>query len=306
MGLPYLAELPARGPAAGLIGRTATQLVGLAVDLHPSGWRVTDRPGRDAARGTGWWRDDLDVLAEVYDGYRGRFKVHLAGPWTLAAGVNLPRGEPVLSDRGATRDLGQSLAESAGAALSRIAALLPGVELVLQVDEPSLPAVLSGGVPSASGYRRVPAVDPGLVEAGLRDVLDAAPGETVVHCCADAPPIRLLRAAGAGGLSVDTSRLTPHGWESVAVAVEDGTTLFAGCLPTSSPAGPDAAAAASDLAARWHRLGLEPRSLAGVVVTPACGLAHASPARARDIQHACAEVARRLLSVAHGDEPTAR
>ena len=64
-GLPYLPELPARGPGADMIGRAAGLLEGLSVDLQPSGWRITERPGRDAARTAAYWRQDLDELAEA-------------------------------------------------------------------------------------------------------------------------------------------------------------------------------------------------------------------------------------------------
>src|SRR5215471_8572452 len=45
--LPHLAELPARGVGADMIGRTAGLLVDLAVEVVPSGYRVANRPGRD-------------------------------------------------------------------------------------------------------------------------------------------------------------------------------------------------------------------------------------------------------------------
>ena len=92
-GLPYLPELPARGPGADMIGRAAGLLEGLSVDLQPSGWRITERPGRDAARTAAYWRQDLDELAEAYDGYTGALKLSVTGPWTLAANVRTSRGE---------------------------------------------------------------------------------------------------------------------------------------------------------------------------------------------------------------------
>ena len=52
--LPHLPELPARGPGADMIGRTAGLLVDLAVGLQPSGWRFADRPGRDTSRTRGY------------------------------------------------------------------------------------------------------------------------------------------------------------------------------------------------------------------------------------------------------------
>src|SRR4051812_14148114 len=49
--LPHLPELPARGPGSDMIGRTATALVDLPVDLQPAGWRLVDRPSFDQRRG---------------------------------------------------------------------------------------------------------------------------------------------------------------------------------------------------------------------------------------------------------------
>jgi hypothetical protein len=95
-------------------------LVDLPVDLQPSGWRLTDRPGRDATRTAAYLRQDLDELAEAFDGWTGRLKLQVAGPWTLAASTWLPRGERVVSDSGATRDLVDSLAEGVRAHLATV------------------------------------------------------------------------------------------------------------------------------------------------------------------------------------------
>ena len=100
--LPHVPELPARGAGADLTGRGAALLVDLPVDLQPSGWRLTGRPGRDLTRTAAYLRQDLDELAEAFDGWTGRLKLQVAGPWTLAASTWLPRGERVVSDPGAT------------------------------------------------------------------------------------------------------------------------------------------------------------------------------------------------------------
>lgn len=295
--LPYLPELPARGPGGDMVGRTTDLLVELPVDLQPAGWRLTDHPGRDSRRTAAYWREDLDQLAEVYDGYAGPLKVAVCGPWTLAANLWLPRGERAIVDPGARRDMVASLTDGITQRFKQIRALVPGVELVLQLDEPSLPSVLAGKLPTASGYGRLPSLDPQVAAAGLRDVLTAHDGPTVVHCCAPDPPLALLRTVGASALSLDTTLLTPRGWEGVAVALEDGIRLFAGLLPTSAaPATTKASAAFLDA---WHRVGMPPSSLASVTATPACGLAGAAPERARAIQRAAVEVARELTEREH-------
>src|SRR4051812_50081564 len=93
-----------------MIGRAAALLVDLPVDLQPVGWRLVDRPGRDLSRAQGWLRQDLDVLAELADGYAGPLKVQATGPWTLAAGLYLPRLERGGVDPRACRDLGRARA----------------------------------------------------------------------------------------------------------------------------------------------------------------------------------------------------
>jgi methionine synthase II (cobalamin-independent) len=288
-GVPFLPELPGRGPGADLVGRAAVRLVDLPVDLQPSGWRLVGRqgrPGHDMRRAAAFWREDLDRLAEALDGWTGLVKVQLAGPWTLAAGLWLPRGERAVSDPGARRDLVASSAEAVRALVADLIAAVPGAQPVVQIDEPSLPTVLDGVVPTASGLHRVRSVPAPEVSDGLALVVTAARqagAATLVHCCADDPPVALLRRSDADGLSLDTSRLTPSGWESVAAAVEDGVALWAGALPSipdgdgRADSAPSLDAATDALARSWRDVGLGFPLLADVVVTPACGLAGATP-----------------------------
>jgi methionine synthase II (cobalamin-independent) len=306
-GVPFLPELPGRGPGADLVGRAAVRLVDLPVDLQPSGWRLVDRPGHDMRRAGAFWREDLDRLAEALDGWTGPVKVQLAGPWTLAAGLWLPRGERAVSDPGARRDLVTSSAEAVGAVVVDLLAAVPGAQPVVQVDEPSLPAVLDGALPSASGLHRMRSVPASEVSDGLALVVTAAReagAATVVHCCADDPPVALLRRAGADGLSLDTSRLTPSGWESVAAAVEDGVALWAGAVPSAGDgdieAGRSVGAAADALVRAWRDVGLALPLLADLVVTPACGLAGATPDGAVAALRAAVAVQGRLAERAAG------
>lgn len=99
-GMPYLAELPARGPGADMIGRTVGLLVEMYGHVEPSGWRISDRPGRDTRRARSWLGEDLDALEEFTQGYEGLLKVQAVGPWTLAAGLELRGGEAMLGDPG--------------------------------------------------------------------------------------------------------------------------------------------------------------------------------------------------------------
>jgi methionine synthase II (cobalamin-independent) len=301
--LPYLPELPARGPGADMVGRGATFLVDLPVDLQPSGWRLVDRPGRDLARAQSWLRQDLDVLAEVADGYEGPFKVQACGPWTLAASLMLPRLERAVVDPGACRDLVASLAEGVARHVAEIARLVPGARVVVQLDEPSLPAVLHGGLPTASGFGRLRAVEEPVVVDGLRTVLDAARSAgaagTAVHCCAAQAPVAVLARTGAEALSLDVGLLGERGWEALAPVVEGGTALWAGVVPTDRPAA-SPQAAADAVAVPWRRLGLDGGLLAAVLVTPTCGLASAAPAVARSAVRTARQAAAVLGEAAQG------
>ena len=147
---PHLPELPARGPGADLIGRAAGVLVDMHVDLQPSGWRLVARPGLDVRRTREMLERDIDALVPVAAGHDGPLKVQLAGPWTLAAALQTEHG-PVLADAGALRDLAQSLAEGARRHLDDVRRRVPHAQLTLQLDEPSLPAVIEGSVPTSSG-----------------------------------------------------------------------------------------------------------------------------------------------------------
>jgi methionine synthase II (cobalamin-independent) len=293
-GLPYLPELPARGPGADLVGRSAHLLVDLPVDLQPQGWRLVDRPGRDHERTASWWRQDLDELAEAFDGYQGPLKVQVAGPWTLAASVWLPLGDRVLADPGAAGDLAESLAEGVAAHVAEVRRLIPGAEVVLQVDEPMITTVVLGRVRSDSGYRVLAAPDSGRVVATLRRVLSGAGADrTVVHTCAADPPVALLAQAGPSALSLDVSLLHASHWDEVGQMLDAGVALWAGVLPTDgdrSTYGQNL----QPLLRRWHELGLPARELTDVSVTPACGLAGVSPQAARAMTTATVQAAAQL------------
>jgi len=291
-GLPHLPETPARGPGADIIGRAAGLLVELPVDLQPSGWRFVDRPGLDASRTASMHREDLDELAEAYDGYEGALKVQVAGPWTLAASLRLNRGERVVADPGAVADLVASLTDGIRAYVADVRRLVPGAQVVLQLDEPSLPAVLEGSLPTSSGFGRVRAVDPTDVMRGVEAVLAGHDGDTVVHCCHPSAPLPLLRATGAGALAIDLTAATPARWESVAATLDAGTWVWAGCLPTDG-SGTDAGARALVLEG-FERAGLGADALRGLVVSPACGLAALTPEGARHVLRAALDTARRL------------
>ncbi|MFF4624476.1 methionine synthase [Nonomuraea jabiensis] len=290
-GLPYLPELPARGVGADTIGRTAGMLVDLPVEVQPSGWRLADRPGRDHQRAVDHLRRDLDGLEEVGHDYSGPLKLQVCGPWTLAGSIELKHGDKMLSDAGAVRDLTASLAQGVADHCADVRRRLPGVtEIVLQLDEPGLPGVLAGTVPTASGFGRLAAVEEWRVEESMRS-FDAP----IVHCCAPSVPFGVLRRAGVRGVSVDAALLRRRDDGSVGEAVEAGLRLLLGVVPGRDTRLPDVGVVAKPALDLWRRLGFAPDRLAGqVVLTPACGLAGASPAYARAALAACRKAAQVL------------
>ena len=316
---PYLPELPGRGPGADLIGRTAGLLVDMPVEVTPRGWRLAERPGRDLSRARSMLSSDLDTMEEVLDGYRAPVKIQLCGPWTLAATLELPHTMNVaVADPGAVADLAASLAEGVAAHAADVAKRVPGAQLVVQFDEPALPAVAAGMVPTASGLSRLAAVEGEVLRDRLAQVIVATSAYTVVHCCADTVPFGLIRLAGADGLAFDLGQLRRREEDSVAEVAEAGLGLLVGAatpgpgsVAGSSPCGGpgatdggraspnDGSAEARETADRvirlYQRLGLALATLPGqAVITPACGLADASPAQARAVLTRCREAARML------------
>jgi hypothetical protein len=314
---PHLPELPDRGPGADLTGRTAALLVDMPVEVTPRGWRLAERPGRDLARARSMLSSDLDVLEEVLQGFTGPVKIQVCGPWTLAATLELPRTLNVaIADPGAVAELTASLAEGAAAHVAEIANRVPGAHLVVQFDEPALPAVAGGEVPTASGLSRLRPVEAETLRERLAQVIVGTGKYTVVHSCAPAVPFGIIRAAGAGAVSFDLSQLRRGEGDEVAEAAEAGMGLLTGVVPAvpapeaapartglAGPAGPgDVSAEAREAAERvirlYQRLGLPLATLpAQAVITPACGLAGASPAHARAVLTRCREAGSMLAEL---------
>jgi hypothetical protein len=318
---PHLPELPARGPGADLTGRTAGLLVDIPVEVSPRGWRLADRPGRDLVRARSMLSADLDVLEEVLDGYRGLVKVQLCGPWTLAATLELPHTLNVaIADPGAVADLTASLAEGAAAHVAELAKRVPGARFAVQFDEPALPAVTGGEIPTASGMSRLRPVEAEVLRERLAQVITATQCYTVVHSCAAGVPFGLIRTAGADAISFDLSQLRRGEADAIGEAAEAGLGVLLGAVPAipdpdpgtgvpgrpapaRGPAGPgDGSAEARQTAERviqlWHRVGLPLATCPEqAVITPACGLAGASPVQARAALTRCREAASMLAEL---------
>jgi hypothetical protein len=333
--LPHLPELPARGVGADMIGRTAALLVDLAVEVVPSGWRVTARPGRDHRRAQDLLRFDIDALDAASAGPRPEWvKVQAAGPWTLAASVELHTGHRVLTDRGAVREFAGSLGEGLRAHVAEIAERT-GARVLVQLDEPSLPAVLAGMLPTASGWGTVRSVSAQDAQDLLRDLVAGVGAPVVVHCCAPNPPVRLLAAVGVAGIGIDATlpvfsgpTALPAALDALGEVWDAGIPLLLGLVPALPPqrtrsaadssrvtgeasrrASPDADRGSDDLGAPSalrtlarrafdlaDRLGFDRTRLAELAVpTPTCGLAGATPAWARRAMELSRELGRAFV-----------
>jgi methionine synthase II (cobalamin-independent) len=274
--LPYLPQLPNRGFGADMVAQGCAVLVDLPVEFQPHGWTLADHPGRDLARARDHRLRDLDVLTELAQDVP-LLKIQLIGPLTLAASVELPNLHKVLTDHGAFRELAASLAEGARQLLAELAGRLPNTTVVLQLDEPALPQVLAGQVPTPSGYGTVRALPVPAAEAALAGVLMAAEdGRRVLHCCGADVAYGLLAAAGADAISVDAALIRDSQLDAIGSVIDQGVGLWLGVVPgTDAEISP--AAVRDQVRRLWSKLGFAPQLVSErVVLTPSCGLAGAS------------------------------
>lgn len=281
--LPFIPELPARGAAAGITGRSLAMLAGLDVDLQPAGWRLTTGESRDHRRAKSLLAQDLDVVEELLPAATAVVKQQVAGPLTLAATVERPRGDRLLADHGARRELAESLAEGIAHHISDLRRRAPHASFVIQLDEPALPVVLAGAVPTASGFgkhRRVYASDADRLLRLVTEAIARSGAASIVHCCAANVPVELLAGAGFGAVSFDAALARPTAeW---AAAFESGVDLWPGAIPTSGPL-PTVADVRHRIDRWFADLGFDIDAYdERVVVTPACGLATLPPDAARE------------------------
>ena len=303
-GLPFLPEMPGRGAGADLVGRTGALLADVSADLNlepiPTGWRLAGAPTRTMRLARAWLGEDQDLAQEHLGDSPGAFKLQLAGPWTLAAGLETARGTLALGDPGLVREIAAALVVAAESLLRDMGRRLPNRSLWIQFDEPSLPGVLRGSIPTASGYSRFSAVP--VAQAAETLVGCARAGSAVLHCCADFP-FEAAQKSGFAGISLDLTK-SPQPWrdEGVGSAVEAGVALHAGVLPALPDLRQTSAEAPLDrltsqgwqrLESLWSRTGLEAEQLKDVVVTQSCGMAGATWPQVRAAFTAANQIAKR-------------
>ncbi len=285
--LPYLPELPDRGVGADLIGRAGALLVDIAIDTVPRGYRITARPGSVTRRAASLLAEDVDALEEAWekagDAQPGRaVKVQAPGPITLAAQLELPGGHRAITDPGAVRDLAASLAEGMAAHRAEVAHRL-NAPVVVQFDEPLLPAALAGRLAGASALSPVHPIDETLAIGLIDGCVASAGSEVMLHSCAVDLPWKLLCRSRIDAVSVDMSTLGPEGMDGLGEFVDSGRTAVLGLVPAAEPdAKPSAEQLAAAAAAVTDRIGF-PRTVLGQRIGrgPVCGLASATPDWAR-------------------------
>ena len=273
VGMPPMVHMPKRGPYAESTARTAALLEGMSVELGPHGWKLADRPGVDLERSAALLREDLDALAVLGHGWGGPLVVTARGPWSLAAALWLARGDRVLSDHGAVRDLTDSLGEGLALLVRRVREAAPHAEVVVVLREPSLPDVLGGAVSTFSGHDRIRAVPgPEVAEAAERVVAavrEAGAGRVVLHGGARfaSRSLTAMASSSADAIGLGAAGLRTQQWEALASLVERGTRLWLG-LPRDHPrkGGPDIAKIAGLVHRPWRDVGLPAAGLADVVV----------------------------------------
>lgn len=299
--LTHLVELPERGVGADMIGRAGALLVDIGIDTVPRGYRIA--PGRSSAarRAISLLGEDLDALEEAWEtaGLRGggrRVKVQAPGPITLAAQLELPNGHRAITDAGALRDLAESLAEGVARHRADVARRLEA-DVLVQFDEPLLPAALLGRLTGVTGMTPVHPVD----EAAASNLLDeciARIGVPVaLHSCASGLPWKALLRSDLRAVSVDVSTLTAADLDGIGEFVDSGRVVMLGVVPTTAPERQPTVAEVSAVAsAITDRLGFERSVLQDRIgVTPACGLAGATPQWARDAVELLQKVADRFV-----------
>src|SRR5690606_35575170 len=101
--------------------------------------------------------------------------------------------------------------------------------------------------------------------------------------------------AGAEGISVDAGVVRERDEDEIGMAIEAKVAFFLGVVPGVDTHLPDVGAVARPAKRLWGRLGFPAERLADqVVLTPACGLAGASPRYAKQALTRCREAARVL------------
>lgn len=185
--LPFLPHLPALGWRSTPLARTLAVYEGLAFDGASFGWRMVHSGGR-GARESALAQDrllsDINLLADRVGSQKKRFgsgqdtapayKIQLVGPLTLAASIYLPGGERAISDAGASRDLLESFLEGLERWVESLREALqsPQALIAVQLDESEFQRLMEGSIPTVSGFRSLPSLQPHYYQQVYRRVAE--------------------------------------------------------------------------------------------------------------------------------------
>jgi len=306
LGFGHVAELPARGPGADLIGRSAAFLVDIALDLVGSDYRLTTANSRITQRAKGFLSSDLDALEEAWHragmiGSGQPCKIAVCGPFTFAGTVALRGGHKLVHDRGAWNDVLGSLAEGLATTAADLERRL-GCAAVIQLDEPLIDRVIAGQITPLTRLDVNPPIPvPDVVQA-LSELTTHVGRPAILHYCGADLPWELLRSNTFDGLSIDFSCIGESDWDELGQYLDAGRTLVAGLVPTGRPVRElPVERVVEPLVRTIDRIGLNRDVLARqVIVTPTCGLAGADPRWVTQALRLCSEAA-----AAFADDPSA-
>jgi methionine synthase II (cobalamin-independent) len=285
--LAHIVELPARGVGADTVGRAGALLIDVAIDTVPRGYRLAVRRGAVTRRAASLLEEDVDALEEAWEtaGLRGSgraVKVQAPGPITLAAELELANGHRAITDLGAVRDIAASLAEGVGAHRATVSRRLD-TPVVVQFDEPSLPAAVAGQLTGVTALSPVAPIDEALATTLLDTCVVAAGADVAVHSCAGALPWKMLQQSNIAAISVDVATLRAADLDAIGDFVESGRAVVLGVVAATAPARqPSVEEVAAAAVAVTDRLGFSRSALLDRIgMSPACGLAAATPKWAR-------------------------
>lgn len=296
---PHVVELPARGPGADPVGRTCALLAevdrSFEVETTVTGWRIGHTGQTQLRRARAWLSQDLEVLEAAIGSHAGPIKVQVAGPLTLAARVEDPAGESLLRDLGAVAELAAAAASAFGNLVTTMRRAFPSARVVVQVDEPDIPAVLAGHVRTSSGRLTHRSLENPVVHRHLATVLqgiEAAGGVGGIRCFSPRPPIDLFIGAGSRFVGIDLLRALPAD-DALPRAWESGTGLLLGCVPLNvaiqGARGVGDVEASAPLREFMHASGFA-QVPSHVAVTPSGGLGQLDFASARRVIERCVRV----------------
>ena len=283
--LVHIPELPARGPGAEMVGRAVGLLHrvddGFSLETTPSGWRVARGENRIMRRANSWFNEDFDELEFVAHEHSGFLKFQIAGPWTLAASIELVNGKRLITDHGAVQDFAQGIAAAIDNFLKEARRRMPHAQWIIQIDEPWLGGVVRGEVPTRTGRGSLPPVDGPIIQNVLENLVSRihdTEAAAWLHTCANQPPLKLIAQAGFDAVSVDFSMLQQSDEDLITDMWDKNIVLVAGLdtAALSSPRG--TLSPVIDLA---RRVSAPLETLKNLVnLSPTCGLAFSANPRA--------------------------